>query len=409
MDMNVDMNVDMNMKTPTPGTITITSTTSIVSRKISATPLPPPSTESNNSPTALNMMYISPYTIFLAIIVAVLVFTRIIQICQIRRIRRRQQREAEARWNEILNGSNLLYNGVTINLPRGGGSVPISLNTDDRIKLYKRTFEQRSLNHTLVEQDFKPDAHEVETNEDNQNNYNSNSNKNTHDVESAYDQDLYFDDEEAPSIYLDLNKETNTPIKTENDEHDHQQHQSPATDTLANEEDVNKKNKNINTLTTNLTSRTKIPGTCIICFEHFQVGDIVVKSKNTDACQHVFHEDCMARYLASNSERTKPNPHLEDDNSNLTSYSDNPCPTCRQPYCTVSKEDIVLSVLLKSMRVAILQNQQNNQTNQENANDTEEGDVENPPSATNLSVIPEESSQDLESSDVILRILNPDD
>jgi len=368
------------------------------------------------------MLYISPYTLFLAIIVVVLVLTRIIQICQIRRTRRRQQRQAEARWNEILSGSNLLYNGVTINLPRGGGAVPISLNTEDRIKLYKRTFEQTKLNHTLTEQDFQSDENHNDDAKDETNDKN-------HDVESAYnDQELYCDDEEAPTIYLDLTKDTSSgPTKVESDENSSQQQQNIDQDDDNKHNNQDSTNDDDNSTTTNLKSRTKITGTCIICFEHFRVGDVVVKSENTHACQHVFHEDCMVRFLASNSERNKPSLNVDDaannnnnnnHNSMTTSYSNNPCPTCRHPFCTVSQDDIVLSVLLKSMRVAILQNQQQQQQQQTNNNPSndqviqqqqQQQDVENPPSLANLSVIPEESSQDIESLDVILRISNPDD
>jgi len=391
----------------------------------------PSSTPSPRSPHEKAMLYISPYTIFLATIVVVLVLTRIIQICQIRRIRRRQQREAEARWNAnmngILSGSNLLYNGVTINLPRGVAgeyrSVPISLDAEDRIKLYKRAFQRSNLNHTLTKQDFQePNASDDnnnndenddnEDNEDNDDNTNNNKNNNR-DVESQeynyyYDED--DDDDETPSLYLDLNKNTTTAIpntslavttktNVDNDASQKQQKQqekslattTTTTTTTTNQNDT-ENDSSIN------TPRTKIQGTCIVCFENFKIGDTIVKSENTDACQHVFHEDCMVRFLASNSERTKPynnnnnNDNNNNNNNNTTSYSDNPCPTCRHPFCTVAQDEIVLAVLLKSMRFALVQNRENNN----NQNNSIENNVENP-------------VLDVANADVTLRISNDDE
>eukprot|EP00533_Pseudo-nitzschia_delicatissima_P005995 CAMPEP_0116104516 /NCGR_PEP_ID=MMETSP0327-20121206/14498_1 /TAXON_ID=44447 /ORGANISM="Pseudo-nitzschia delicatissima, Strain B596" /LENGTH=425 /DNA_ID=CAMNT_0003596775 /DNA_START=120 /DNA_END=1397 /DNA_ORIENTATION=+ len=401
----------------------------------------PSSTPSPRSPHEKAMLYISPYTIFLATIVVVLVLTRIIQICQIRRIRRRQQREAEARWNAnmngILSGSNLLYNGVTINLPRGVAgeyrSVPISLDAEDRIKLYKRAFQRSNLNHTLTKQDFQePNASDDnnnndenddnEDNEDNDDNTNNNTNDNTNnknnnrDVESQeynyyYDED--DDDDETPSLYLDLNKNTTTAIpntslavttktNVDNDASQKQQKQqekSLATTTTTTTTTTTNQNDTENDSSIN-TPRTKIQGTCIVCFENFKIGDTIVKSENTDACQHVFHEDCMVRFLASNSERTKPynnnnnnnNDNNNNNNNNTTSYSDNPCPTCRHPFCTVAQDEIVLAVLLKSMRFALVQNRENNN----NQNNSIENNVENP-------------VLDVANADVTLRISNDDE
>lgn len=97
-------------------------------------------------------------------------------------------------------------------------------------------------------------------------------------------------------------------------------------------------------------SKSKISGTCIICFEDFEPGDEVVwtgggsnnnENENNNHCKHVFHQECMVQYLASNSHRrfTKKN----------VKTIENPCPTCRQNFCTVSEDDLAEAIKNKSL------------------------------------------------------------
>ena len=80
-----------------------------------------------------------------------------------------------------------------------------------------------------------------------------------------------------------------------------------------------------------------ISGTCIVCFEEFVITDVIVWSEDPK-CSHVYHKECMVKYLASNAHR-KINSRLD--------VNDNPCPACRQNYCTVKDEDIVKLMVQK--------------------------------------------------------------
>jgi len=125
-------------------------------------------------------------------------------------------------------------------------------------------------------------------------------------------------------------------------------------------------------------------GTCIICFEEFAVGDVIVWSEDQD-CSHIYHEECMIQYLTTkrrpkeivvtydndsdtdgdstndHSENTEETEDTTSSNNDSDSDSDdterdnmndnvnkdhntiiekNPCPTCRRTFCTVTLEDL---------------------------------------------------------------------
>ena len=65
-----------------------------------------------------------------------------------------------------------------------------------------------------------------------------------------------------------------------------------------------------------------VQGSCAICIENFQVGDLVVWSE-TKSCPHVFHKSCIVGYFAHNKSGT------------TNKSTNNPCPTCRQKFCTL--------------------------------------------------------------------------
>jgi len=103
-------------------------------------------------------------------------------------------------------------------------------------------------------------------------------------------------------------------------------------------------------------NKSKISGTCIICFEDFEPGDEVVwaggdcnnNNENNDHCKHVFHQECIAQYLASNSHRRFKNKNEKT--------IENPCPTCRQNFCTVSEDDLAEAIKNKALDIAMNRN-----------------------------------------------------
>jgi hypothetical protein len=60
-----------------------------------------------------------------------------------------------------------------------------------------------------------------------------------------------------------------------------------------------------------------VPITCAICLASYQTGETVVWSSNS-ACCHVFHEDCISKYLET------------------IKGAGYPCPCCRQRFCDMS-------------------------------------------------------------------------
>jgi hypothetical protein len=116
-----------------------------------------------------------------------------------------------------------------------------------------------------------------------------------------------------------------------------------------------------------------VNGTCVICFDNFKKDDEIVWSQenkkkcnnnnidtdnnnNNYYCNHIYHKECMVNYLASNAKRRikKNLPMItttsDDDVDDITTKNDinskdndsiNPCPTCRQNFCSISEEDLV--------------------------------------------------------------------
>jgi peptide subunit release factor 1 (eRF1) len=64
--------------------------------------------------------------------------------------------------------------------------------------------------------------------------------------------------------------------------------------------------------------------------------DVIVWSQDLK-CSHIYHKECMVNYLASNAQR-----------KSILNVCDNPCPTCRQNYCTVKDEDLVKLMIQKA-------------------------------------------------------------
>ena len=249
-----------------------------------------------------------------------------------------------------------------------GESTVVALGLRDRIRLYRRTFDKSKNFHILSPNDFYRPDNNPNQNEDETINYSLDDgidaksscaiHENDNDINSVEG----VDDEDPSWLYLPLARlESNCDI---ND-------LSPSKkegETIKREFDAIYSSHTCETIETTTTTSTtapesiinpltKVSGSCIICFEKFRVGETIVWSGDTTKCKHVFHEDCMIRFLANNSKRTKRpfsnGPNTSRHSSISYSYATNPCPICRQKFCTVRHDDLVMAVLLKSVAVAL--------------------------------------------------------
>merc|ERR1711865_702860 len=99
---------------------------------------------------------------------------------------------------------------------------------------------------------------------------------------------------------------------------------------------------------TNRITNPTISGTCVICFEQFEKDDMIVWSEDP-TCPHVYHQDCMVHFLASNAER---NTTGRARRTNILDVTHNPCPTCRKNYCHVRDQDIIEWMVQKTTTTA---------------------------------------------------------
>ncbi|OEU06982.1 hypothetical protein FRACYDRAFT_272276 [Fragilariopsis cylindrus CCMP1102] len=102
---------------------------------------------------------------------------------------------------------------------------------------------------------------------------------------------------------------------------------------------------------------------CVICFEDFSVDDIIVWSENNE-CPHFYHKECMIDYLSlkrrqkevitnTNPREDQSNDHSADtsrpertiDDEHITIIEDNPCPTCRRNFCSITTEGLNLNLV----------------------------------------------------------------
>merc|ERR1712070_406000 len=103
------------------------------------------------------------------------------------------------------------------------------------------------------------------------------------------------------------------------------------------------------------TAKPAVEGKCVICFEQYKVGDRIVWSENDNnsekqqQCRHVYHKDCMVRYLARNAlqrrkrwlQQSLRNNNDDSNDDDVATAIDNPCPTCRRNYCTFTDDEIL--------------------------------------------------------------------
>jgi len=102
--------------------------------------------------------------------------------------------------------------------------------------------------------------------------------------------------------------------------------------------------------------------TCVICFEEFKEGDEVVwasaPSSNADVdvdaleagtagngcCKHVYHKECMVQYLAFHTHRKLKKINTFGSMPRCGSDIENPCPTCRRNFCTISDDHLAAAI-----------------------------------------------------------------
>jgi hypothetical protein len=277
------------------------------------------SNSSNNSSSSARA-YSPSFTAFIIIAFIVLFLTRLWQI--------HKERQSIRRNNE--------NNGNNVSPPGGGGGDGTTNNnheiTDsglkftlkDRIELYNKTFDSNGNQLILQDKHIKTKAKSTSANDDDGNVENNSDvfiDIELADTAERVENDNDDDDDDASSIYLSVESERRL-TRTHLD----------STRSLCLDLDLQKDN---NTDNKDKEKKQMISGTCIICFEEFMKNDVIVWSQDSK-CGHVYHKECMVNYLASNAQRKI--------NSTLNVH-DNPCPTCRQNYCTVTDEDLVKQMI----------------------------------------------------------------
>jgi len=257
----------------------------------------------------------------------------------------------------------------------------VALNIKDRIRLYQRTFDRNKHYHTLTPTDFHPIYNNKNKNKKNDCDLDDrdieSSGETVRNLEHENEADEY-DEDPSKWIYLSFTSSTLPTSQTKK----YSPHKGELYDTwdtdaavtsfdtcetaAATSFDSTESNSDATTTPVVPTAQhdyvppTKLPGTCIICFEDFCVGETVVWSDDPTTCKHVYHEDCMVRFLATHSHRTKNTNHRYDSAA-VAGNQENPCPTCRQKFCTVFQQDLLMSVLLKSVEVALDEQQEHEQ------------------------------------------------
>ena len=312
------------------------------------------------------VLYFIPYLLFLVFALGLIATTRMLRFyCKNRRLRNNEDTTDTATpGGDNDNGIDIGTENTTRISPRHSAHETISvvaLNIKDRIRLYQRTFDRNKHYHTLTPADFHPshynkkhdcglDDRDIES-----------SGETLRNLEQENEVDEYG---EGPSkwVYLPLTSSTLPTSHTK----PYSPHKGELYDTCTTSFDTCKTAAAISfdSRESNSNATTKLPGTCIICFEDFCVGETVVWSDDPTTCKHVYHEDCMVRFLATHSHRTK-NTNRRYDSAAVAGNQENPCPTCRQKFCTVSQKDLLMTVLLKSVEVALDEQQEHQQQHQQ--------------------------------------------
>lgn len=357
-------------------------------------PTPPPFPVSQPppkaAPAALSVMYVIPYLLFLLFAIGMFAAARIFRFYDAyRRKNRGNEGQANEGSNHRRSSEHSRRSYSRHSTPRNsnvsiGDATVVALGMSDRIRIYRRTFDKNKHYHILGPKDFRHPRRQSNETISYVNDENVKINEDEEDIKSVCattsDDDINsvnaIDEEDPSWIYLNL-----SPPESDNSDNDNESTPSPKKEkkndddktTIRRDKDAIYSSHTCETIETITTATsttmseggatvnqanplTRVSGACIICFEEFKVGETVVWSDDTTKCRHVFHEDCMVRFLATHSKRTKRR-HSRDPNNQHSaisySYAENPCPICRRTFCTVKHDDLVMAVLLKSVAVAL--------------------------------------------------------
>ena len=326
---------------------------------------------------ALSIMYVIPYLLFIVFSAGMIFASRLFR-CYDKYCRRGNSRsnneedsvdDEEYRPREIFRS---YHSSSTDDYYDVGEATVVALGMRDRIRLYRRTFDKNKHFHVLTSKNFQCPDDSSDTDENDEETIRC-SMSDAVDIESTCalhesDDDIDSvggtDSEDPRCIYLPM--ASSTPLDPDLETNNYSTPQKGEATTKKDPDAIYSSHtcQTIETATTVSTTNesicssplTKVTGTCIICFEKFRIGETVVWSDDTTACRHVFHEDCMVTNLATHSKRIKRplGGHEMNQQSAISySYAENPCPICRRKFCTVSHDDLVMAVLLKSVAVAL--------------------------------------------------------
>jgi len=146
-----------------------------------------------------------------------------------------------------------------------------------------------------------------------------------------------IDEEEQQSLQVDLEKGTLNNNDTAHHSHicvplPGQQSCEPRTNDTDNTSEITN-------LTNDIPETRNVPNLCIICHDEYELSDKVCWASSSD-CTHVFHEECIVRWLTSLGwmklkEHKQPESMIEEEK--CLNY-DLECPMCRGHF--ICKENV---------------------------------------------------------------------
>jgi len=244
-----------------------------------------------------------------------------------------------------------------------GNSGLLNFTLKERIELYNKTFDSNGNQLTLKNKHIKTKTSKSISEGGNKNNSSIFLDIELGGKTNDYDDKEYVEqnaeknnDDDDPSIYVSVESERRLTRHLDDDDYDDSMKDeimatstddtSTSTKSLCldldpdhnNKKDKNKGNDKDKKGNDKDKEKQLFSGTCIVCLEEFMKDDVIIWSQDPN-CPHIYHKECMVNYLASRAQRSKINSTLN--------VNDNPCPTCRQNYCTVKDEDIVKLMVQK--------------------------------------------------------------